>query len=141
MALQPLSEINAELVDFELKPQSRNMIVRFLIDKPQGISVSECALINKAIRMRIDAEEMFMQGYTLEVASPGLDRLLKSQADFSRVLGKKIVLTYYTGGNHIEKIEGIIDIAGAEGITINVAGGKAIIKYSDIKKAKQKIEI
>jgi ribosome maturation factor RimP len=136
-----LKEAGAELVNLEAKPQNRSMLVRFLVDKPEGITVDECAFISKAIERIIDEKELFLQGYVLEVSSPGLDRLLKSQTDFQRVIGKTVVLTYDTGGNHIEKIEGVIEDAALETIKINLKDRSETINYKDIKKAKQKIEI
>jgi len=116
-------------------------MIRFLVDKPEGISIAECASISRVIEREIDAKGLFAQGYTLEVASPGLDRLLKTQLDFKRVLGKEVILTYDTGGNHIEKIEGIIEEAAKDFLSINLKDNKENIKYLSIKKAKQKIKI
>ncbi len=140
IAQKPIAEAKAELVHFELRPQNRNMFIRFLVDRPEGISIDECALICRAIEYEIDEEGLFAQGYTLEVASPGLDRLLTTQLDFQRVLGKVVILTYDTGGNHIEKIEGIIEDAADDSITVNFKDKKVSIKYLDIKKAKQKLK-
>jgi ribosome maturation factor RimP len=141
IAQEFINAANAELVHCEVRPQNRTMLIRFLVDKPEGISIDECVLISRAIEREIDAKGLFTKGYTLEVASPGLDRLLKTQADFHRVLGKEVVMTYDTGGNHIEKIEGIIVDALEDSIKINLKDRIEIIEYSSIKKAKQKIKI
>jgi len=141
IAQEAISEAKAVLVYCDLRPQNHTMMIRFLVDKPEGISISECARVSRSIGIEIDARGLFAQGYTLEVASPGLDRLLKTQSDFQWVLGKVIIMTYDTGGNHIEKIEGIIEEASRDSITINLKDKKEIIKYLNIKKAKQKIEI
>jgi ribosome maturation factor RimP len=136
-----IKENHAELISIELKPYKNNMLIRFLVDKAKGITVEECAQISKGIEKKIEEEGMFTQGYTLEVASPGLDRLLRNENDFSRLIGKPVVMTYDTGGNHIEKIEGIVKTAGDTDVTIDVNGKKQQIMYENIKKAKQKIEI
>ena len=141
IAQEAISEAKAVLVYCDLRPQNHTMMIRFLVDKPEGISMDECARISRSIGSGIDAKGLFAQGYTLEVASPGLDRLLKTQSDFQWVLGKVIIMTYDTGGNHIEKIEGIIEEASKDSITINLKDKKETIKYLNIKKAKQKIEI
>jgi ribosome maturation factor RimP len=136
-----IKENHAELISIELKPYKNNMLIRFLVDKAKGITVEECARLSRGIEERIEEEGMFSQGYTLEVASPGLDRLLRNQKDFNRLIGKTVVMTYDTGNNHIEKIEGVIESADEADIQINVSGKKQRIMYENIKKAKQKIEI
>ncbi|MDP8261323.1 MAG: hypothetical protein P9M01_03135 [Candidatus Kappaea frigidicola] len=141
IAREPINEAKAVLIHCDVRPQNRTMMIRFLVDKPEGISIAECASISRVIEREIDAKGLFAQGYTLEVASPGLDRLLKTQLDFKRVLGKEVILTYDTGGNHIEKIEGIIEEAAKDFLSINLKDNKENIKYLSIKKAKQKIKI
>ena len=59
------------------------------IDKPGGVSLDDCAFISHQIEDLIEVEDVIPQRYFLEVSSPGLDRVLKKEADFQRFSGEK----------------------------------------------------
>jgi ribosome maturation factor RimP len=79
-----LAGLGCELVDME---RSHSGQIRVFIDKPQGITVDDCAAVSNQLT-RLFAVEGVDYG-RLEVSSPGLDRPLKSLADYSRFAGHK----------------------------------------------------
>lgn len=78
-----------ELVDLELSNHGR--LIRIFIDKPNGVTVDDCALVSNHVG-RLLAVEMDFDYDRLEVSSPGLDRPLKKEADFVRFAGEKVQL-------------------------------------------------
>ena len=93
-ALPLLTKEAVELVDLIICRGRRRSVIRFLVDKPGGITLDECARLNQEISRLIERENIIQEGYVLEVSSPGLDRPMKSTRDFQRYLGQlvKIVL-------------------------------------------------
>jgi len=83
-----LSNNDIELVDVEYEFKKKQRIIRFLIYKPDGIRHSDCENVTKIIEPILDVKEEFQSRYILEVASPGLDRPLKTESDFIRMAGK-----------------------------------------------------
>jgi len=79
-----LDSLGYEMVDME---RSRGGMVRLFIDKPEGITVDDCALVSNHLTRLFAVEGIDYD--RLEVSSPGLDRPLKKLADFSRFAGKK----------------------------------------------------
>jgi len=77
-----------ELVDAELKGGGKNSILRIFIDKPAGISHHDCELISEQVGTVLDVEDLIPSSYTLEVSSPGLERKLVKEGDFTRFNGK-----------------------------------------------------
>jgi ribosome maturation factor RimP len=75
-----------ELVHAE-QTGGRNPILRVYIDKPDGVTIDDCALISERLGLILDVEDPIDQEYTLEVASPGLDRGLYKEADYERFAG------------------------------------------------------
>jgi ribosome maturation factor RimP len=64
------------------------------------ISHADCELVSKQLSVILDVEELIPgQGYTLEVSSPGMDRELKTAADYERFKGRlaKIATTEHIG--------------------------------------------
>jgi ribosome maturation factor RimP len=84
MLRRTLSGLGCELVDME---RSHSGQIRIFIDKPQGITVDDCAVVSNQLT-RLFAVEGVDYG-RLEVSSPGLDRPLKTLADYSRFAGHK----------------------------------------------------
>ena len=80
-----LEKLNAEIVEFSLKRSGKKLILRLLVDKDGGITLDECALINRRIGSIIEEKSIIDEKYLLEVNSPGLDRPLKTKRDFKRV--------------------------------------------------------
>ena len=77
-----------ELVEAELKGAGRNSVLRIFIDKPAGISHHDCKLISEQVGTVLDVEDLIPSAYTLEVSSPGLDRKLVKESDYTRFNGK-----------------------------------------------------
>jgi ribosome maturation factor RimP len=81
-----------ELVDLAYNYEGRNFTLRILADKPGGgITLGECALLNRQLRVFLDEKNIIDGDYVLEVFSPGLDRPLTKQKDFLRCLNKEAV--------------------------------------------------
>ncbi len=75
-----------ELVHVEMTG-GHNPILRIYIDKPEGVTIDDCSLVSKRISLILDVEDPVPGNYTLEVASPGLDRGLYKESDYERFAG------------------------------------------------------
>jgi ribosome maturation factor RimP len=75
-----------ELVHVEVTG-GRNPILRVYIDKPGGVTIDDCAAVSERISLILDVEDPIPNQYTLEVASPGLDRGLYKESDYERFAG------------------------------------------------------
>jgi len=84
-----------ELVDAELLRQPGRMLLRLYVDKPGGIGLDELQSVSEEVSVILDAEDPIAAAFTLEVSSPGLDRPLKSEADYKRFVGKLAKLSSY----------------------------------------------
>jgi len=119
--LQPvLAGLGYELVELE---RARNGLVRVFIDQPEGIKVEDCVRVSNHLTKLFAVEAIAFE--RLEVSSPGLDRPLRSQADFVRFSGQlaKVKLAEAIDGRKrfIGRISGVDD----EGrITFAIDDGK-----------------
>ncbi len=84
-----------ELVDVELKRAGGGQFVRLFVDKPGGIGLDELQSVSEEVSAILDAEDPIAGPYTLEVSSPGLDRPLKTEADYRRFVGSLARLSSY----------------------------------------------
>ena len=80
-----------ELVEAELKGGGNNSVLRIFIDKSTGISHHDCELVSEQVGTVLDVEDLIPSSYTLEVSSPGLERKLVKDSDYTRFDGKLAV--------------------------------------------------
>ncbi len=81
-----------ELVGVECVGQGPRSVVRVLIEKPGGVTISDCEQAHKALGPALDVADPFPHAYTLEVSSPGLDRPFRRLQDYQRAIGKDVSL-------------------------------------------------
>jgi ribosome maturation factor RimP len=65
-------------------------LLRVYIDNEQGITADDCQRVSYQVSGVLDVEDPIPGHYTLEVSSPGLDRLLFRPQDFARFAGKQV---------------------------------------------------
>jgi len=135
-----LSENDIELVDVIYRREAGGMVLRFLVDKPYGINLKECEDLNIYLSGLLDKEDLIDNHFTLEVSSPGLDRTLKADKDFERVIGKPLnVSTFEPIDGHREH-EGTLIGVEKENIVVESSGVSVVIPRNKIAKAVLKIE-
>ncbi len=89
-----------EVVDVEWKTEAGGWVLRVFVEKQgaqaKGLSTKEagvtlelCANVARDQSPALDAiEDIIPHAYSLEVSSPGVERALKTKADFTRFAGK-----------------------------------------------------
>ena len=79
-----------EIVEVQLLGSGRGRVLRIFIDRPLGVSHSDCEFISQQVGTILDVEDVIPgDSYTLEVSSPGLERKLSRAKDFERFVGQK----------------------------------------------------
>ena len=90
-----------EIWDVQSRREAIGHVVRVFIDRPgpaataeESVSIEDCEQVNREMSTILDVEDPLPFAYTLEVSSPGLDRPLRSAADYERFSGRlaKIVV-------------------------------------------------
>lgn len=136
-----LAERGLELVDLVYHYEGRDLFLRILVDRPEGgISLGECATMNREIGNLLDEKDILREKYVLEVSSPGIDRPLISKNDFLRYVNRRIRLFLSDAVNG--KIEWVGTIAKVEdeSVYVNIEGETVEIPLAKINKAKQVID-
>ena len=135
-----LKEQGLDLVDLIYRYEGRSLVLRILTDKPEGgISIGECAKLNRDICSILDEKDILKEGYILEVSSPGLDRPLVSKEDFLRCRNKEV--RFFLNQPINEKMELQGKISKVEDDAVYIAMQEEILKVPLIRitRAKQVI--
>ena len=124
-----------ELVDVETAGGNRNRTLRLLIHKDGGLTVSDCKYLDQAVRPIMEVHQLLTEYKQLEIASPGLDRPLKTEADFRRNLGKNVQIQTTSKDGQMNDIEGnITEVVDSHVVLQETTGQTVQIKISDIYK-------
>ncbi len=129
-----------ELVDVEFKKEGQNWVLRIYIDREGGVTVEDCQKVSRLAGDLIEVEEVIEPVYTLEVSSPGLNRVLKKEKDFLRYSGKKIYVQCHAPMDGRKKFTGILKDFIDQSIHLEVDGRHYTIPLNQVAKANLVIE-
>ena len=121
-----------ELVDMVMS--NRNKMLRLFIDKAGGVNVDDCARVSNHLT-RLFAVE----GYDydrLEVSSPGLDRVLKKDADFMRFAGEKAQIKLRLPLEGRRNFVGVLRGVNAGCLQLEVEGKLLSLELVNLEKAR-----
>lgn len=68
--------------------------LRLVLDRPEGVRLEDCEGVSKEASALLDLADWGRGRYTLEVTSPGLDRVLYGPRDYQRFVGRRIRVRY-----------------------------------------------
>jgi ribosome maturation factor RimP len=128
--LNPIAEENNLYISgIEFSSDSRGPLLRIYIDSDQGVTIGQCAKLSKEFSLHLDVEDPISTAYTLEVSSPGLDRLIELSQDFTRFNNFHIRVKRL---NQKSKIDGVLLSHDKDGINIRTAINERFLPFDDI---------
>ncbi len=94
-----VEECGCTLWDVEYVKEPTGWNLAIYIDKPDGISLTDCEMVNDAVEPIIDEADPIEGSYCLEISSPGLERDLKNHEHIEAFLGSDVNVRLYTAFN------------------------------------------
>ncbi len=74
----------------EYLSQGKHSKLRLYIDRDEGVTVDVCADVSRHVSDVLDVEEFSNAAYTLEVSSPGMDRILFKESQYAEAVGEQV---------------------------------------------------
>jgi ribosome maturation factor RimP len=105
-----------------------------------GISVDDCAAVSHAVSEILDAEDPIKGHYTLEVSSPGVDRVLRKRAHFERFVGERVFVELKLPIEGRRRFAGTLKSVLGEAIVVEVDGRAHELPLERIQKARLRPE-
>lgn len=135
LALPIAQEQGVSLWDVEYVKEGTEMILRIIIDKPEGISIDDCEKFHRAIDPILDEADLIENSYRLETSSPGVERVLKTDAHIDACIGWDVEVKLFAPLDNGQKsISGVLLGQNEEGIGIKTADGDFTINRSAVAK-------
>jgi ribosome maturation factor RimP len=132
-----LKEIGYELVEVEFAPGQDGGTLRIYIDHPEGIDVDDCGEASHALSDLLDANDPFPgSSYSLEVSSPGLDRVLRTPEHFARFVDNRVKVDLLAPRDGRKRYTGMLRRADGESIEMDVDNFSVSIRLAEISRAR-----
>ena len=136
--------LGLQLWGVEYLGQGRHTLLRVFIDKSGGVNVEDCAEASRQVSSVLDVEDPIKDEYTLEVSSPGMDRILFRPEQYKLYLNSKLKIRLSGNVGGRRNFTGLLqEVTGTDGdIEIIVNMGAEILKFPlhTIEKANLVIE-
>ncbi len=124
-----------ELVEVALHRGKGRQVLSVTVDREGGVDLDTIAQTSERISRRLDLEGFEPGPYTLEVGSPGIERLLKEARDFCRRVGEKVKVKA-TSPEGTRTLTGTLVAAGPDEVRIATDQGEQGVLYDAIISAR-----
>jgi ribosome maturation factor RimP len=85
--------LGVEILEVQCTGRPANPLVRLILDKKGGVGIEDCEQFHQSLRRTWEVIHPEQSMCRFEVSSPGLDRPLREQKDFQRVVGERLRVT------------------------------------------------
>ncbi|MFE2631847.1 ribosome maturation factor RimP [Streptomyces sp. NPDC059374] len=142
--LEPLvSSQGLDLEEIEVDSVGRKRVLRVVVDSDTGVDLDRIADVSRALSATLDETDAMGEGeYTLEVGTPGAERLLKEHRHYVRAVDRLVKFELAEGGELVARILEVDD----DGLDLEVPGVKGRkatsrrLAFREIEKARVQVE-
>jgi ribosome maturation factor RimP len=139
----PIEALGYELVDIEFAREGRGGVLRIFIDRPNSdgaVTVDDCARASGVVSEVMETNDPIKGHYTLEVSSPGFDRILRTRAHFERFVGEKVFAELKLPLDGRRRFAGVLKSLLSDSIVVEVDGKDFVLPLDRIQKARLRPE-
>lgn len=130
-----IQALGLQLWGIEHISQGKYSTLRIYIESEEGITIDDCEKVSREISTLLDVEEPISGEYTLEVSSPGIDRMLFTENQFKEFIGSVANVKTRTAVEGRKKFKGTIEKVSGKTISLQVDDQLFEIDHGDIDKA------
>ncbi len=131
-AAEITERLSLELVEAEYVKEGSDRFLRVYIDKDGGVGINDCEKVSRELEAILDREDFIDEAYTLEVSSPGLDRVLKKDFEYIKYKGRQVIIKLYKPVEKTKEFQGELVGLKDGSVTIITDGGEMSFKRDEI---------
>jgi ribosome maturation factor RimP len=137
----PIAAANGCAVwDVEYVKEAGTWFLRVYLDKPGGISIQDCEAVSRPLSDALDEADPIEGSYTLEVSSPGADRVLKKPAHFTAFLGSTVDVKLYRARDGKKDFTGELTGYAGGDVTVAAPAGTLTFEKKDIAQVRLHVD-
>ncbi|MFF7525634.1 ribosome maturation factor RimP [Streptomyces pseudovenezuelae] len=143
--LEPLvTSQGLDLEEIAVDSVGRKRVLRVVVDSDTGADLDQIADVSRALSAKLDENDALGAGeYTLEVGTPGAERLLKEHRHYVRAVDRLVKFQLTEGGGELVARILKVDDEGLDLEVPGVKGRKATARrlaFSDVDRARVQVE-
>lgn len=127
-----VADAGVEIYDVEYVKEGSDWYLRVYIDKPEGVNINDCEIVNRALSAKMDELDFIDDAYILEVSSPGLGRALKKERHFAKSIGQEVEVKTYKAIDKEKQFVGILQSYKEGVITIQTEKKEMKFEKADV---------
>ena len=127
-----LADMHLDLYDIDLSGGTLHVT----ITREGGIDLEALTSASRALSAWLDETDPIPGHYTLDVASPGLERQLRTSAHFIGARGETVTLRERRDGEATRRLEGELVAANDETATLRVDGEDVVVALDHVERAR-----
>ncbi len=104
--------------------------------KESGIGIDDCERVSREVSALLDVEDPISSAYTLEVSSPGEDRVLRTRAHFDRFAGSRVHVELKVPRDGRRRYTGVLTSINDVGVELEVDREPVTVRFDEIEKAR-----
>lgn len=127
-----------ELVAVDFRRGTRTSLLRLLIDRPEGgVTLDELERLSPTLGDLLDVYDPVEGRYTLEVASPGINRPLTKPRHFEAYRGRRVRIRTKDAVDGRRSFLGVLTTVRPEGVELDdeASGQRVAIGFAEIEGA------
>jgi ribosome maturation factor RimP len=128
-------DLGLSLWHVEYGKEPGGYVLRIIIDKPGGVTTEDCEAMSKAIDPWLDEADPISDSYTLEVSSPGVERVLHNIPQMRQYIGTVVTVKLYRAAEGRRVIQGCLSACEPD-VKINCDGNELVFSHKDIAQMK-----
>lgn len=136
--------LGVEILEVQCTGKPANPLVRLILDKKGGVGIEDCEQFHQSLRRTWEVVHPEQSRYRFEVSSPGLDRPLRDQKDFQRLVGEILRVTLRNPMNKHSVVLGRLIAVTEMGIHLIDDQSKnpqeTCVAWADIAKARLEVK-
>ncbi len=101
-----------------------------------GIGIDDCERVSREVSALLDVEDPIPGAYTLEVSSPGSDRVLRTRPHFERFTGARVRIELKAPREGRRRYTGTLKSVSDAGIELEVDRQAVAVPFDEIEKAR-----
>jgi ribosome maturation factor RimP len=104
--------------------------------RESGIGIEDCERVSREVSALLDVDDPIPSAYTLEVSSPGEDRVLRTRAHFDRFAGSRVHVELKVPRDGRKRYTGTLTSINDVGVELEVDRQPVTVRFDEIEKAR-----
>lgn len=134
--LPTVTELGYRIWDITYSKIGADYHLEITIDSDEGIGISDCERVHRAIDPILDEVDPIEGFYYLEVSSPGAERELRTDEHITYSIGERVEVKLFAAKDGVKSLKGTLSAFDGERVTVLEGDREWVFLRGEISKIK-----